>query len=471
MHLRFCKSLIAALVLSVVQPFASAAVLEGRNGFWLGDMKIPNGPTLKMGVEIFKRADGSQWASVSSPDQGAYDIPVATIKENGDVADLDIGIANVKLRWEKDHFAGQFKQGNDAFSFDMQQVPSFPKKARPQTPVAPFPYRDEVLAFPSTDGVVLGATLSIPDGTVKPNLVILVHGSGPATRDHGMAGHESFAVLADYLARKGIAVLRYDKRGISRSTGNFEQHTGVQLIDDLQTIAKAIKGRVEFNRVGLLGLSEGSGIAAAVAARDPANADFIVSLGGMGVTGLELMYQQDRIAMIDNGATASQADQIMRYIRKYYALVLAHDDPAPRITAIKAMQRALPKKDKVLIEKFKANQGSLSLDMAAKPFLKALLLSNPPSDWRQVAIPALVLGGGKDHQVPSKENVAGIVAALKAGKNPRVESAILPTLNHLFQPPQRAKKRNIAPSKKRWRRLHWYALQPSSKSCGSQASV
>lgn len=100
---------------------------------------------------------------------------------------------------------------------------------------------------------------------------------------------------------------------------------------------------------------------------------------------------------------------------------------------MKAMQQALPDTDKALIKKYKMDQGTLSLNWAAKPFLKAMLLSNPPQDWRRVRSPVLVLGGSLDHQVPSTENVGGIVAALKQGGNRTVEAAILPSLNHLLQ--------------------------------------
>src|SRR5205823_2767986 len=133
---------------------------------------------------------------------------------------------------ETDHFKAEWKQGGMAFPLELKRVDGFPEKHRPQTPAAPFPYAEEQLAIPAADGVTLGATLTIPAGVVKPNVVILVHGSGPATRDELVEGHRTFAVLADYLARHGVAVLRYDKRGISRSTGDYDKHTQPQLADD-----------------------------------------------------------------------------------------------------------------------------------------------------------------------------------------------------------------------------------------------
>lgn len=419
--------------LLLMSMLAQAGPLKDRQGFWLGDMKIPNGPTLKIGAEIYTRADGSVWASMTSPDQGGYDIPVVSAKETDDSVDLDISFAKLKITWTQDQATGEFRQGGGSFKFAMQKVAALPRKPRPQTPVAPFPYQELTLAIPSAGGVTLGATLSLPKGKAKPTAVVLVHGSGPGTRDLGVAEHQHFLVLADYLTRQGIAVLRYDKRGISRSTGDYEAHTTAQLIDDVHAVAKAMKGRKQFRKVGLIGLSEGPGLAAAVAARDPAAVDFIVSLAGIGLDGLNMMLLQDKVGAADNGASPAETEQLMRYVRKYYDLLLAHDDPEQRIAAMKAMQQALPDQDKAMIKKFKMDEGTLSLEWAAKPFLKPLLLSNPPQDWRRVRSPALILGGSLDRQVPSEENVAGIVAALKQGGNRKVEWAILPSLNHLFQ--------------------------------------
>ena len=429
-NFRQAFSLAALLSLHAI---AAADVLKEHPGYWLGEMKIPDGPTLKIGAEIFTRADGSQWASMASPDQGGYDIPAASISNSGDAVELDIGFARLKMTWMQDHFAGEFRQGKGVFNFDLQQVAAFPKKRRPQQPHAPFPYSEQQLAIPGADGVMLGATLSLPKGKARPNLVVLVHGSGPATRDLNGAGHEVFAVLADHLARNGVAVLRYDKRGNSRSTGSYAQHTTAQLIGDVHAVARAMKGRRQFQRVGLVGLSEGPGLAAAVAARDPAAVDFLVSLGGIGLSGLDMMYLQDRIVAVDHGATPAEADQLMVYVRKYYQTLLAHPDPQLRVDALKAVQEALPESDRALIRKYKMNEGSLSLSSAATPSLTTLLQSNPPQDWRRVRSPVLVLGGAKDHQVPAAENVGGIVAALRQGGNRKVESAILPSLNHMLQ--------------------------------------
>ncbi|HEX9146639.1 MAG TPA: alpha/beta fold hydrolase, partial [Candidatus Binatia bacterium] len=273
------QSLTTLVILLALNVSAQAGVLADHPGHWMGELKIPNGPTFKSGVEVFTRADGSTWASFASPDQGAYDIPVARIAEEGNTAQLELGFASMKLTWVADHFHGEWSQGGKTFQLEaLRQVADFPKKTRRQTPVAPFPYKEETLAIAAADKVMLAATLSMPRGVVNPNVVILVHGSGPQTRNEENQGHQPFAVLADYLARQGIAVLRYDKRGISRSTGDYANHTQTQLANDLYAVTQAMRSRKQFSRVGVLGHSEGPMIAAAVAAKHPGSVDFLVSL-------------------------------------------------------------------------------------------------------------------------------------------------------------------------------------------------
>ncbi|HTL98306.1 MAG TPA: alpha/beta fold hydrolase, partial [Holophagaceae bacterium] len=206
-----------------------------------------------------------------------------------ETVELDISIARLTLTWSKDHFHGEWKQGGAPLTLELKPVAEFPKTVRPQTPKPPFPYKNETLAIASEEGVTLGATLSIPEGMAHPNVVILVGGSGPGTRDEEVAGHKSFAVLADHLTRQGVAVLRYDKRGVSRSTGNYRQLTSAQLVDDLNAVVRAMKARKQFNRLGLVGHSEGPEIAAAVAAAHPDSVDFLVSLAGVGLNGLDAM--------------------------------------------------------------------------------------------------------------------------------------------------------------------------------------
>ncbi|MEI8031416.1 MAG: alpha/beta fold hydrolase [Comamonadaceae bacterium] len=432
MKLSFQNAVVMTLAFGL-HSIASAGTLQEHPGRWLGEMLVPDGRMLKIGAELFTRADGTDWASVSSPDQNVYDIPVKSIKESGDILELDLVSAAMKLTWSKDHFDSEWIQGPAPLALTMHQVKEFPKRMRLQTPKAPFPYKDVTLAIASTDGVTLGATLSIPNGKANPNVVVLVHGSGPGTRDEELAGHRPFAVLADYLARRGVAVLRYDKRGVSRSTGDYENHTLPQLVDDLNAVVQAMETRNQFAHIGLIGLSEGPQIAAEVAARNPETVKFVVSLAGTGLPGIEMLLLQDRIWAKDHGANPAEVERLMAYVRAYYETILINAEVQPRLEALKALFDRLSPEEKALVERHKMNEGTLSVSWAAKPFLRASLLSNPQAAWRRVRCPVLALNGSLDHQVPAKENLAGIIAALSAGGNEKVESAELLSLNHLFQ--------------------------------------
>jgi pimeloyl-ACP methyl ester carboxylesterase len=426
------SKLLPLLIPFALHSVAFAGVVKDHPGHWMGDLKLPDGRVLKSGIELFSRADGSPWASMASPNQGAYDLPVERIDEKGDTADLHLSFGTMTMTWVGDHFKAEWKQGGATFPLELKKVAAFPTKLRPQTPVAPFPYTEQQLSIPGADGVMLGATLTIPAGVAKPNVAILVHGSGPSTRDEEVEGHRIFAVLADHLARQGVAVLRYDKRGISRSTGDYANHTQPQLVGDLAAVVNAVRARGQFRHVGLIGHSEGPMIAAAVASRQPASVDFLVSMAGVGLPGLEMMLLQDRLVAEGNGASPEETERLMRYVRRYYEIVIAEADKDARVAALKAMQNALPEADKALIAKYKMNSGTLSVNMAAQPFLRVLLTTNPQADWRGVRCPVLALNGSLDRQVPPA-SMDGIVASLREGGNRKVDAEVIPSLNHLFQ--------------------------------------
>lgn len=421
------------LAVSMMSVLAHGGVLADHQGRWLGELVLPNGRRIQTGVELFNRADGSPWASLASPGRQAFDIPVERAQEAGDSVDLDVTWATLKLTWRQDHFDGVWKQGNDALPFQLRATAVFPRPTRPQTPKPPFPYEDQTLAIRTPDGITLGATLSVPKSKQKPDVVVLVGGSGPGNRDEDGGGHQFFAVLADQLARQGIAVLRYDKRGVGRSTGSYHQHTDTQLVSDATAVVQTLKANKAFRRVGMIGHSEGSGLAATVAATHSGEVDFVVSMAGIGLSGLDSILVQDRVYARDQGANPAEVDTLMVYVRRYYQTILDEPQPEARVAALKALQQSGSPALKALIEKYQMNVGSLALNAAEEPALRASLLSDIPAQWRAVKCPVLVLSGTLDHQVPPPEHLDGILAALARGGNTKVESALLPSLNHVFQ--------------------------------------
>lgn len=418
---------------SLMSVMAHAGVLADHQGRWLGSLALPNGRRIQTGVDVFIRADGSPWASLASPGRQAFDIPVESAEEAGESVVLDVTWATLKLTWDQDHFQGVWMQGGDALPFELRPTAEFPRPTRPQTPKAPFPYVVQPLAIHTPDGITLGATLSMPKGQQRPDVVVLIGGSGPGNRDEDGGGHQLFAVLADHLARRGIAVLRYDKRGVGRSTGSYHQHTDTQLVSDAAAVVQTLKAKKAFRRVGLIGHSEGSGLAATVAAAHSGEVDLVISMAGIGLSGLDSILVQDRVYAKDQGASPAEVDALMGYVRRYYQTILDEPQPAARVAALKVLQQSWSPELKALVEKYQMNVGTLALSAAEEPALRASLLSDVPAQWRAVKCPVLVLNGTLDHQVPAPEHLKGILAALAQGGNTRVESALLPSLNHVFQ--------------------------------------
>jgi dipeptidyl aminopeptidase/acylaminoacyl peptidase len=146
-----------------------------------------------------------------------------------------------KLDEDGKQMIGKWKQGTISLDLILDRVEQPAADAvpnRPQMPKAPFPYTVTEVKFEnSKDGVTLAGTLTLPDGRdEKLPAVILVSGSGPQDRDETLMGHKPFWVLADYFSRHGIAVLRYDDRGVGESKGTFATGFDRSSFEEAQTI-------------------------------------------------------------------------------------------------------------------------------------------------------------------------------------------------------------------------------------------
>ncbi|HEY6457772.1 MAG TPA: alpha/beta fold hydrolase [Steroidobacteraceae bacterium] len=428
--------LLAALGMAslLMMPSAFADVIQDHYGKWLGRISIPGGPTLSAGIELFARADGSLGASMASPDQGVFALPADLVSVNGNLIEIDINPVGIKwaLRAATDALVGEARQGNLVMPVELKRVSSFGGPVRPQTPKEPVPYQVEELAVTAKDGTVLAGTLTRPAGDKRVTAVVLLPGSGPTDRDEAIAGHRPFAVLADYLTRNGIAVYRYDKRGILRSTGDYSTLVIATLADDGFAVVQALRARRDIARVGIIGHSEGGLLAAMIAADHPQSVDFAVSLAGPGLKGIDLIVLQDRVGYERRGLRQAQIEALTNYSRRFYQTVVANDTPETRSQALEALYGGLSEADQALVRKF-ASTGSLSLQQASLPYESALLMSDVPAYWRKVKCPVLALNGTLDVQVPAVENLAGIRSALGVAGNTRIQIESLAGLNHLFQ--------------------------------------
>lgn len=206
------------------------------------------------------------------------------------------------------------------------------------------------------------------------------------------------------------------------------------MAEDLHAALVALRARGGFAHTGVVGHSEGPGVAAMVAARHPQAVDFLVSLAGVGLPGVDMLLLQDRVTAIANGATPEEAEQVVRFASTWYETIVAQPEEAQRVAALRALEATRSPEYIAMADRLQMSQGSLSVSngFAGKQFLRATLLDDAPRNWREVKCPVLALNGSIDRQVPA-ENLEGIVASLRAGGNRDVESAVLPSINHALQ--------------------------------------
>src|SRR5829696_9258796 len=277
------RALVAALLLpaalaaqSPVTPMPADASVAGA---WLGALNA-GGIRLRFGVNVRARPDGTFEGTLDSFDQGVMGLRLDSVARSGDTLRVVLNAAQIRylgvLTPDGKSLAGTWSQGGGVTALVLSKADSaaraaFATRRRPQEPRPPFPYEAQEVTFPSVTGVTLAGTLTMPKGDGPHPAVVLVSGSGPQDRDEQLLGHRPFWVLADYLTRRGIAVLRYDDRGVGRSTGRFVDATSEDFADDTRAAVAFLHKRSDIDaaHIGIAGHSEG-GLIAPLVARDPA---------------------------------------------------------------------------------------------------------------------------------------------------------------------------------------------------------
>jgi RNA polymerase sigma factor (sigma-70 family) len=422
----------AAIQDAAAQTGASNQSIEGA---WEGTLDF-GGAKLRLVLKVSKGADGSLTAKADSPDQGATDLPVDAIslKDGAVRFEMIRLMASYEgtLNREASEIAGEFKQGGTSLPLTLKRTAKPTALNRPQEPKRPYPYDEEEVGYENKrDGVKLAGTLTLPRGKGPFPAALLITGSGPQDRNESLLGHKPFLVLADYLTRRGLAVLRVDDRGVGGSTGSVANSTTEDFATDVMAGIEILKTRKEIDpkRIGLIGHSEGGLIAPMVAAQND-DVAFIVLMAGTGLTGEEILYLQGALIMKANGASAEQLAKQRATQASMFKILKEEKDPA---TAEKRIYQELSKS---LTEEEKKKSEQTILVQAKQvntPWFRYFLTLDPRPPLQKVKCPVLVLNGENDLQVPVNENLREIEAALKAGGNKDVTIARLPKLNHLFQ--------------------------------------
>src|SRR5690606_19372254 len=261
-------------------------------GQWHGTLEI-QGIKLRVVINVEETENGYK-TTMDSPDQGAKGIPVAvTVFENPNVKFAIPGVLEYTGELKGNTIVGTFKQSGMSLLLNLTKNTSGEDLIkRPQEPKEPFPYYAENITFKNEKAAItLSGTLTLPNQTGNFPAVVLISGSGPQNRNSEILGHKPFLIWADYLTRNGIAVLRFDERGVGESEGNFTTATSNDFATDVQSAVEFLKTRKEINKkqIGLIGHSEGGIVAPMVAALNPKDINFIVLLAGTGVQGDELL--------------------------------------------------------------------------------------------------------------------------------------------------------------------------------------
>ncbi len=397
-------------------------------GSWEGEIEIP-AAKLRLRLHVAKADGGAMTAKLDSVDQGALGIPVDQVSFADGV--VKWGIARLgalyegKLSAAGDVIEGTLTQGL-ALKLDLKRMTAAAVAAsalgRPQTPKPPFPYKVEEVSFPSkAAGVTMGGTLTVPEGAGPHPAVILISGSGAQDRDETIFNHRPFHVLADHLSRRGIAVLRYDDRGVGKSNGDRADATPVDFSDDAEGGLDFLANRkdIDAKRVGFIGHSEGGVIAPMIAVRRPETA-FIVLMAGSGVDGEQILYEQGQAVLKAQGATEEGLTAQRAIQEKMFGIVRTERDPEAAAVKLKELLGGSP-----AVEQSVRNVNSM--------WFRYFLTYNPQPVLEKVKCPVLALNGSLDTQVVAPQNLPAIEAALKRGGNRDFETVLLPGLNHLMQ--------------------------------------
>jgi uncharacterized protein len=309
-----------------------------------------------------------------------------------------------------------------------------PASARPQEPKPPFPYDARDVTFESVPGVRLAGTIVTPPGPGPFPALVMVTGSGPQNRNEELLGHKPFLVISDYLARHGIATLRYDDRGTAQSTGSFSAGTSVDFANDAEAAVRFMRGqaKIDRNHVGIIGHSEGGMIAPMVAARS-SDVAFIVLLAGPGIPGDSILLLQEQLIATAMGTPPAMVERNTEANRHLFAAIKSATDSADAVARVMATEQkmlaTLPENERATAER----QLAAARGQMLTPWMRYFLSYDPRPTLRKVHVPVLALDGTLDLQVPYKQDLAAIDTALKAGGNRDYRIVELRGLNHLFQ--------------------------------------
>ncbi|BAO54558.1 alpha/beta hydrolase family protein [Nonlabens marinus] len=410
---------------------------QAFEGSWTGSIQ-----GMPLIFEITPLGDGYS-AKMQSPKQSKnfFEMDSATVED---------GLITIIFDAYKIKYVGELKDGKIEGTFT-QGPGSAPmtleKKAyeevvpdRPQEPKAPFPYKVEDVVFenPKAGNIKLAGTLTMPADVENPPVAIMISGSGPQDRDEQLFFHKPFLVIADHLAKKGIAVLRYDDRGVAQSEGTQANATSLDFATDVEAAVAFLKTRndIDPEKIGLIGHSEGGLIAPIVIAANPKDIAFFVSLAGPGVSGTDVLLPQMQKSVEFQGASPEAVALEMEIMEAILEKIKNTPDSSNQevkdaiLEIIETKADAAPEN---LGSKYTSEYAQIVASQFSDTWFRYFVSYDPTPYLEKVSCPVLALNGSLDYQVIPEINLPGMKSAFAKANNSDVTITIRPGLNHLFQ--------------------------------------
>ena len=313
-----------SLILMLLISFTGSIRADTQDvlGSWMGILRVGD-MELRIAYTIEEDQDGSLSATLHSVDEVVYDIPVNEILYQDNQITMISEFAQSTYEGQlvigrnSVYFDGQWLQAGQVIDLDLKPVEEIPRPTRPQDPKPPFPYEQQEVAFENIPaGIQLAGTLTIPEGTGPFPVLVTISGSGSQDRNSTFFEHKPFWVIADYMARLGIAVLRYDDRGVGGSTNSQIEATTADLAGDVIAAVTFLQNHptIDPNRIGLIGHSEG-GMIAPMVATEIEDIALIVLLAGPGVPGSKILLDQNEDILRARGASEQSIENQLAYYK------------------------------------------------------------------------------------------------------------------------------------------------------------
>ena len=437
--MRSCLRLVVFALSFYLCPVLSLLAEQSIDGHWEGAIRVV-GMDLRMLVD-FKSHEEVLMGTIDIPQQSGKGLRLTNVRYGPPKIHFElpasIGLAVFNGELNGDMISGDFSQAGVKGKFHLQRGKTRKEKAVPNESL---PYKEEEVVFYNSD-ITLAGTLTLPPTAGPHPAVILITGSGPQNRDEELFGFKPFRIIADHFTRSGIAVLRYDDRGVGGSTGSVFQATSEDFAGDVLAALTFLQNRPDMNpkQIGLCGHSEG-GLVAPLAASRSNEVALIILMAGTGVTGEKILLAQEELIGRATGATDAEIQKTVDLQKRIFKAVRTGDGwdtlKSDVRQAIRAEIEQLPGNAGEAIEEVDEYVDiavALQSRELQSPWFKYFLAYNPAPTLEKVTCPVLALFGALDLQVPPERNKGPIVNALQKGCNPDYTVEILPKANHQFQ--------------------------------------